>query len=174
MTCERITEIHWHHYRIPFLKSFATTHDVMTAREGIIVQITTARGICGIGEIAPLPPLGTESLAQASALLPTLAAHLHDMTLDAALDTLSRRDTLARARHGGRAQAHPYETLEDTGTERFPSTLCGLEIALLDALGKTVGHPVCALLSAERMPRTGVPVNAVIGAASMEATIVAA
>jgi L-Ala-D/L-Glu epimerase len=52
------------------------------------------------------------------------------------------------------------------------STLCGLEIALLDLIGKAEGYGVCTLLTpAGSAPRAAVPVNAVIGARATEAAI---
>ena len=118
----KIVEIRWSSYRLPMLNSFTTAHGVMTAREGVIVQITTEHGISGIGEIAPLPAFGGGSLAAFST-----------------------------------------------------SILCGLEIALLDALGKAEGCGVSTLLSpAGTTPRAKVPVNAVIGASTTEAAIAAA
>ena len=84
----KIVEIQWHNYRLPFRNSFITAHGVMTAREGIIVQITTERGISGIGEIAPLPAGGGAALADACSLLPALAAHLQDKTPGEALELL--------------------------------------------------------------------------------------
>ena len=82
----KIVEVQWHNYRLPFRNSFITAHGVMTAREGIIVQITTERGISGIGEIAPLPAGGGAALAGACSLLPALAAHLQDKTPGEALE----------------------------------------------------------------------------------------
>ena len=64
----------------------------MSDREGIIVQITTERGITGIGEIAPLPVFGGGSLAEADSMLPLLAARLEDKTLDEALEWCSPGD----------------------------------------------------------------------------------
>src|SRR6266699_1387990 len=53
--------------------------------------------------------------------------------------------------------------------------ICGLEIALLDALGKAEGCGVSTLLSqAGTMPRVTVPVNAMIDASTTEAAIAAA
>ena len=37
----KIVEIQWSSYRLPLLNSFTTAHGVITAREGMIVQITT-------------------------------------------------------------------------------------------------------------------------------------
>ena len=148
----KIIDIQWRTYRLPFLHSFSTAHSVMTTREGIIVQVTTSRGgegISGFGEIAPLPTFAGGSLADAHALLPALAARLRHKTLREALDLL-------------------YAT-------EAASTLCGLEIALLDALGKAEGCTVSTLLSpAGSVPRAAVPVNAVIGARATKAAIATA
>ena len=155
----KIVDVQWHTYRLPFRNSFTTAHGVMTAREGIIVQITTERGISGIGEIAPLPAFGGASLADACALLPALAARLRGKSLDEALELVHA---------GGK-----------TGTEAAfafsAPALCGMEIALLDAIGKAEGCGVCTLLSPPgTAPRASVAVNAVIGAGATEAVIVAA
>src|SRR5215469_11914774 len=145
----KIVDVQWRSYRLPLLNSFSTAHSIMTSREGIIVQVTTSQGVTGIGEIAPLPALGGGSLADAHRLLPELVARLHNKTLHEALDLVL--------------------TEQKAGT-KAASTLCGLEIALLDAIGKAEGHGVCTLLTpAGFAPRAVVPVNAVIGARTAEA-----
>ena len=145
----KIIEVQWRNYRLPFLNSFSTAHGIMTAREGIIVQVTNRQGISGIGEIAPLPAFGGGSLADARKLLHALVARLHHKTLHEALDLV-----LTEGKAGSKAA----------------STLCGLEIALLDLIGKAEGCGVCTLLSpAGSAPRAAVPVNAVIGARATEA-----
>jgi L-Ala-D/L-Glu epimerase len=155
----KIVEVHWHNYRLPFRDSFSTAHGVMAAREGLIVQITTECGISGIGEIAPLPAFGGGSLTDACLLLPSLTARLHDKTLDEALELV-----LTEGKAGTKA------------TYAFPApVLCGVEIALLDAKGKTEGCAVCTLLSPSGTePRASVPVNAVIGALAVPAARAAA
>jgi o-succinylbenzoate synthase len=150
----KIVDLQWRNYRLPFLNSFSTAHGIMTAREGIIVQVTTSQGISGIGEIAPLPAFGGGSFADARTLLPALVARLQHKTLHEALDLV-----LAEGKTGTKAA----------------STLCGLEIALLDVIGKAEGCAVCTLLSpADSAPRAAVPVNAVIGARATEAAIATA
>ncbi len=145
----KIFDVQWRNYRLPFLNSFSTAHGIMTAREGIIVQVTNRQGISGIGEIAPLPAFGGGSLADARKLLHALVARLHHKTLHEALDLV-----LTEGKAGSKAA----------------STLCGLEIALLDLIGKAEGCGVCTLLSpAGSAPRAAVPVNAVIGARATEA-----
>src|SRR5213078_4279548 len=147
-----IIDVQWRSYRLPFLHSFSTAHSVMTAREGIMVQVLTSQGISGLGEIAPLPAFTGESLAQACALLPSLAARIRHKTLHEALDFVYSQEQTKAA-----------------------STLCGLEIAMLDALGKAEGCTVSALLSPPAStPRPAVPVNAVIGARATKAAAAAA
>src|SRR5215469_9539492 len=150
----KIIDIQWRKYRLPFLHSFSTAHNVMTAREGIIVQVATDRGIDGIGEIAPLPAFGGESLIDACTVLPSLVSRLQHKTLDEALDLV---------------------LTEGQAGSKVSPVCCGLEIALLDALGKAEGCGVSTLLSpAGTTPRATVPVNAVIGASTTEAAIAAA
>ena len=160
----KIIDIQWRTYRLPFLHSFSTAHSVMTTREGIIVQVTTSRGgegISGFGEIAPLPTFAGGSLADAHALLPVLAAHLRHKTLREALDLLYA------------PEGEGYR--EGKAATKAASTLCGLEIALLDALGKAEGCTVSTLLSpAGSQPRAAVPVNAVIGARATQTAIATA
>jgi len=150
-----IIDIRWRAYRLPFLHSFNTAHGVLTAREGIIVQVNTDQGITGTGEIAPLPAFAGGSLADALELLPALAARLHHKTLRE-----SRWDILLAA---------------EKASTKAASTLCGLEIALLDALGKAEKCAISTLLSpAGFTPRSAVPVNAVISARDTQAAIAAA
>jgi L-Ala-D/L-Glu epimerase len=150
-----IIDIRWHAYRLPFLHSFNTAHGALTAREGIIVQVITDQGITGVGEIAPLPAFAGGSLADALELLPALAARLHYKTLrESCWDILLAAEKAAT---------------------KAASTLCGLEIALLDALGKAEGCAVSTLLSpAGFTPQSAVPVNAVISAEDTQAAIAAA
>lgn len=148
----KIVDIQWHNYRLPFLNSFTTAHGIITVREGIIVQLTTEQGISGIGEIAPLPAFGKGNLADACSLLPAQAGRLYHKTLDEALDLVIAEE-----------KAVPT------------SILCGLEIALLDAIGKARECGVGTLLSSNgSAPRATVPVNAVVGAKATGAAIAAA
>ena len=149
----KITGIQWHTYRLPFHRSFSTAHSVMTSREGLIVEVTTGQGISGIGEIAPLPAFAGGSLEDAFALLPILAERLRHKELHEALHLIAAEKVYTKT----------------------ASTLCGLEIALLDALGKAEACGISTLLSpSDSAPRTGVPVNAVIGTGATQAAIAAA
>ena len=158
----KIIEVQWHRYHLPFLKPFATAHGVITAREGIIVEIKTEGGISGIGEIAPLPTAGDAGLAAARSLLPALDARLRGKELDEALEMLTVGADLSAV---GAINWPP----------RLAATICGLEIALLDAIGKAGGHALCTRLSPSgSVPRAAIAVNAVIGASTTHAAITAA
>jgi L-alanine-DL-glutamate epimerase-like enolase superfamily enzyme len=139
-----IAHIQWHTYRLPLRHPFATAHGALTVRTGAIVTVITRAGVTGIGEIAPVPGFSTKSLPDMLASIPTLAVPLRGMRLDAALALLSARSA---------AGSIP------------PPIACGLEMALLDALGKVQGHSVSALLAPTGcVPRPAVPVNAVVTA----------
>lgn len=147
----KIVDIQWRSYRLPFHHSFSTAHGIQAAREGIIVLVTTDNGIQGVGEIASLPAFGGGGLADACAQLPSLVESLRLKTPQQALDMLF--------------------TWGQTGSGISP-VLCGMEIALLDALGKANGCAVSTLLASVGFaPHTSVPVNAIIGAREKEAAV---
>jgi O-succinylbenzoate synthase len=54
-------------YRRPFRQLLHTAHGKWSVREGIIVQLTNDQSQSTLGEIAPLPWFGSETLAQAQA-----------------------------------------------------------------------------------------------------------
>lgn len=146
-----ITDLKWYSYRIPLCGSFTTAHGAMAAREGAILEIMTEDGISGTGEIAPLPEFGGDDLGDALAPLPTLKTLLCGKTLIDALHSL-------------------YQQQEPMMLPA--STVCGLEIALLDALGKTEKCGISTLLaSTGSPPRAGVYVNTVIGAPTTAAAV---
>lgn len=164
----KIVDMQSRTYRIPFRNAFSTAHGVMTAREGMLVQVTTEQGITGTGEIAPLAAFGGASLTDAGKFLAALAERLYEKTLDEALELL-----LAGY---DECKAGPTETgAADAKQAALASTLCGLEVALLDALGQARGCALCELLSpAGIKPRPAIAVNAVIGAGATGTAIEAA
>jgi len=133
-----IRGVSWRPYRVPLRGHFTTAHGAIQWREGIIVAIATAPGITGVGEIAPLSEFGGGNVGDALALLPEIASNLRGQAIE---------DALARLDDGNKLAA------------------CGVEMALLDALGKERGCSVGALLAPSAVePQASVRVNAVIGA----------
>jgi len=158
-----IIDTQWRSYRLPLRSGFTTAHNVLAVREGTIVEIITDECITGIGEIAPIPEFGSGTLAEAVAQLPAMATQLHALQLNEALACIS--------------------TAIEAGT-LLASTACGLEMALLDALGKIEGRTIGALLLRRSsaplpvpdsaFPRAALPVNAIIGAPTVETAVTAA
>ena len=52
-------------YARKFVKPFVTAHGEWSVRSGILIAITNDNGMVRLGEIAPLPEFGTETLAEA-------------------------------------------------------------------------------------------------------------
>jgi L-alanine-DL-glutamate epimerase-like enolase superfamily enzyme len=167
-----IKHIRYFPYRIPFRTAFTTAHGILTMREGAIVEITTNDDLTGIGEIAPMPEFAGDDLRTALAPLPLLSSQLLGWELLDALNFL-------------------YTDMPDLPA----TTLCGLESALLDSIGKFMGCSVMDALGhmgvvghmgamghmgainrartggVVNAARTGVSVNGVIGALSIENTV---
>ena len=142
----KILDIHWQTYSLPFAQNFTTAHGGMATREGAILTITTDTDMHGIGEIAPLPAFGGETLVDACKALAEVIPRLRESPLDTALQTI---------------QSMPL------------SVACGLEMALLDIQSKRDGYDIGMLLS-DGPFRNLIPVNAVIGAQSVEDVFVSA
>jgi o-succinylbenzoate synthase len=157
-------------YCIPLCSPFTTAHGTQVTREGAIVEIFTAEGITGLGEIAPMPGFGDDSLNDALRAIDqsSIVSNLLSKRPDEALDDLYRAvDILS------------------------PSTVCGLEIALLDVLRQAQGCSMSELLTQRYQsyaahcyknvsiplpiaPRPRVQVNAVISASSLDDALNAA
>lgn len=157
-------------YRIPLRRPLITAHSTLSTRQGAIVEVRTAEGITGIGEIAPMPDFGGGNLNDALTALPQ-SPIINDLVgkgPDEALDCLYRAVDILPA-----------------------STICGLEIALLDALGQAQQCSISELLTRRSQsntphapdnvstqlsiaPRTHIHVNAVISASTTNIAIRAA
>lgn len=75
-------------YSRPFRSPLRTQHGCWQQREGLLIRLADASGRMGIGDIAPLPWFGTESLAAAIAFcnsLPTVVAAGQLLTISDAL-----------------------------------------------------------------------------------------
>ena len=155
-------------YRISLRSPFTTAHGTLATREGAIVEIFTAKGITGVGEIAPMPDFSGGNLNDALTALhqSPIVNDLVGKGLDEALDILYGAVDILPA-----------------------STICGLEIALLDALGQAQQYSISELLTQRSQsnashlrrpvstqlpiapPRTHIHINAVIGASATDAAV---
>ena len=128
-----------HRYALPLRRPWHTARGLLTRRQGFIVVLEQA-GDLGIGECAPLPMAGTESLRQAQERL----RHWQDRLQSAGW---SSDRLLAALAHGWPSTA--------------PAADVAVETAALDLAARRRGLPLRRLLTEQ--PRDQVQVNAVLG-----------
>ena len=141
-------------------------------REGAIVQISTTANTTGVGEIAPLSEFSGVTLTDALRPLPMLGTQLIGITLHEALNALLVGTDSSRPRASTNSVSNTSASGRNASipaTDMNASLRCGLEMALLDALGKQEECTVSTLLAeAGTVPRTSIAVNAVVGAQSID------
>ncbi len=150
----RIVRVDWQRYAVPFAAEFATAHGALPTRSGLLLQIMTDAGTVGWGEIAPLPGFGG-TVDEALPVLLAAAPALLGLSMDAAL---ARIDTWLA--HAGL-----------TATARI--VCAGLDLACCDLAAQDAELSLAAWLAPGGHVST-VPVNAVIGAAALDAAADAA
>ncbi|MEE3717159.1 o-succinylbenzoate synthase [Tumidithrix elongata RA019] len=167
-----IREIRLQPYCLPFRQPFQTAYGVWRDRRGIVIQIIDDRGRQGLGEAAPLTGFGMETLAEAQ----TTLEQMRDLFVGIHLSNL--KDL--------------WNLLQDYC--HTPAAKHGMELALLDLLAQSHLSPLAQYLNFELPPfptspsiqeeerKTlnrgiaptacwkDVPVNATVGAMSLEAT----
>jgi o-succinylbenzoate synthase len=148
---ERIVEIAWLPFQIPYTAAFTTAHGSESARAGAIIRVTSAGGLAGLGEASPLPAFTAGTLGDALAIIGGLAPHMVGRDLDQAIELLDQLDITAP---GASAVA------------------CGFDTAIHDLAARAAGVPLAQLL--EPHAAAAVPVNATIGAADLAAAAQAA
>jgi len=113
-------------YRLPLVRPFRTSHGVRDAREGFLV-LAHQDGLLGRGDAAPLPELGTETLAEC-------LAQLQGARLDALPETPAARCAVEQA-------------LLDLEAQR-----AGTPLARLLERDAPLEVPASALLTSDAMP----------------------
>jgi o-succinylbenzoate synthase len=123
-----------------------TAHGRIDTREGLIVRLIDHEGRVGVGEAAPLPGFGLESLTEADAAIERCAVALLELDPHTPLD-----ETLDRV---------------DAATEKAPCARAAIDSALHDLDAKREGLSLATSLArAEgREPRQRVPVAALLHA----------
>lgn len=154
---QRIAGIRWTPFRIPFAAEFATAASAGTSlppREGLIVELRTEGGACGVGEASPLPQRAEGTAADVAALLREVGPSL----LGADTDALPALLQATPARPGRQAAR------------------CAIDVAQLDLESQAGGLSIAAYLARLHGGRaaSAVPVNATIGARAPEAVRAAA
>ena len=90
-------------YSLKLKKPFETSKSKITERKGFIITIKDSEKFKGVGDAAPLPEFGSESLEDATKFLKDLKINLNiDLAnfLDSVQENLSPMDKLPALRHG--------------------------------------------------------------------------
>lgn len=127
-------------YKLALKQPLYVLGQTLSQREGIHLTVTTAGGHSGFGEIAPLPGLHEESLAQAKTQVEEVASCLENIELASEAQISLQLDSL----------------------RLYPSVRCGLEFALFNILARQQNCSLEKLLN--QNPLTSVPINALIQA----------
>ena len=140
----RVRSVELQHVRIPLKRAFKHALHERNHADAILVCVETDAGVRGWGEIQPRKYVTGESIE----------------------DVLSTEGPgLARALVGGEFETWADATgwLEARAQERGPklATLCGFDLALLDALGQSRTEPLSAVLGGAPHPQ--LPAGVIVG-----------
>ncbi|MBL6969020.1 MAG: o-succinylbenzoate synthase [Gammaproteobacteria bacterium] len=102
-------------YHLPLRHPWVTSHGTINNRAGFLVEISEQDSVAGLGDAAPLPEMGSESLEQCRKTLELLKEEADNISVD---------DLLAR-----------LPDLRNTS----PAACCGVESALITILAKRCG-----------------------------------
>jgi len=129
-------------YRLPLRPPLATSRGVVDEREGLLLRLVWEDGVEGVGEAAPLPGFGGETISEARATLEEIASEL-------------------------RGRAFGLDGLDAWAArlDATPAARAALDVAAHDATGRRRGVPVAALLCTPgEEPACRVAVNALLDA----------
>ncbi len=144
-----LATLSWRPFRIPLRSPFGAAHGSLSARDGLLVRITTTSGETGFGEASPLPSFGGGSVGEAARALAGIAAQARGRRL---VDLWEARFDLGNLSPGSAG-----------------ATRCGFEMAVASILARRTGQPLCRWLAAQAGVELApgpivIPVNAVIDA----------
>lgn len=140
-------------YEVPFRRPIQTAHGTLLSRKGFWVLASEGQGLRGLGEVAPLPEWGTETVAEAEHALASLS------TLDLPTDAEGLGQRLASL---------------GLSRDRLPATLAGIELACLDLSARQQGVSLASILTPSTLTPSGlslerVPANALLVSREPEA-----
>ena len=146
-------------YQLPLARRYRAGGVDIDQREGRLVRLRSADGLEGYGEVAPLPGLHTETLADVDQALGIVGAELAGQSFE-------RFGALASNVANRIAAAAPR------GDFGAPSAVFGLQCAAASIFAQAEGVPPAAVLS--KSPREHVKINALfVGTAAEAAEAVA-
>ncbi|MES2565050.1 MAG: enolase C-terminal domain-like protein [Pseudomonadota bacterium] len=121
----------------------------LSCADNVLVRLTTARGVVGWGEAASAPSMTGETVESMVAAIRYLTPYLEGVALD---DIAGAAECMDRALYGNNAAKS------------------AIEIAMHDALGKTLGKPVYELLGGARR-ESRIPMLRMIAASDAAADV---
>ena len=140
-------ELTYSPYKLKLKSSFETAHGKFDVRKGFIISIRNSNGVAGIGDTAPFPEIGSESLDDAEHAL-------NNIKLDLKIELTNIRESFK-------------ELLNDY--DSLPSLRHGTEQALLNLICKEKNATIVKLL--ELNLKSIINVNASIGFLTVDETI---
>jgi len=143
-------ELTYSPYNLQLKSSFETAHGKFIDRKGFVISIRNSKGVEGIGDTAPFPEIGSESLEDAEHAL-------KNIKLDLTIELTNIRESFK-------------ELLEDY--DSLPSLRHGIEQALLNLICKEKNVTIDKLLNLNL--RKIINVNASIGFLKEDETILKA
>jgi L-alanine-DL-glutamate epimerase-like enolase superfamily enzyme len=121
----RITKIEMTPFRIPLNNPFGFATGTVTAAEHVLVEVFTDDGVVGVAEAIPRPMIYGETLESVQA---AIRGHIAPQVVGLGV-------------HQRAAMLHAVRNLIGN-----PAAKAGVELAMFDALGKTLGVPCHTLL----------------------------
>lgn len=117
---------------IPMVKPVRMSFEEVRAANNVVVRLETAEGIVGWGEAGSAPSMTGETLQGMVAAVRHLAPRLEGIEVEDIPAVMDRSDRYLYGNAGAKS---------------------AIEMALHDALGKTLGKPACELLGGKRRDR---------------------
>ncbi len=127
----KITSLDVFRFNLPFVKALFLKRRAFQKRQGLILRLTTANGLEGLGEISPLPGFSQESLEEAQNQVLWLKSRILNQTIPP---------------HGGQFSESLERWLGPYNL--YPSVRFGIEGAVLNLLAQRKGIAFHRLLGA--------------------------
>ena len=131
-------------YSIPFVSPLRIGTQTLTAREGLVIELTGADGARGYGEIAPLEGFSVETLEQAGQQILELAEKLPGKVFDVEFNKPGRR----------------FPVIHDLPGNLYASVCFGLETAVIHLAETSLNKSFPEIIS--QNPKKQIPVNALL------------
>ena len=147
----RIVSVRLLPYRLPLREPWPTSEGPIQEREGILIALEDEAGRVGLGDTAPLPGFGLETLASSAAALRGAARRLAGLPADAYLEGAANLPYLAPV-------------------AASPAARGAIDLALHDLAARTENRSVAALLGGASALEA-VPAGVVLPAASPARTV---